>query len=171
MGRRLILVQGAGVAGVHAPAFVERRDPRQHTAESPRVAGVHAPAFVERCRRQVLAPMPGLVSPGFMPRPSLSGLQGKRRRLDAFVERTLSAGRSRSRRSRVSPGFTPRPSLRRPVRSRSPVSWTGVAEVHAPAFVERGWPSTCSTPSGSVAGVHAPAFVERSGTTRASSAG
>ena len=39
---------GARVAGVHAPAFVERSS-RRPWARSPRsVAGVHAPAFVER---------------------------------------------------------------------------------------------------------------------------
>ena len=36
------------VAGVHAPAFVERTLPTGARCASPRVAGVHAPAFVER---------------------------------------------------------------------------------------------------------------------------
>ena len=38
---------------------------------------------------------------------------------------------------------------------------TGVAGVHAPAFVERRWLPCSASPRTSVAGVHAPAFVER----------
>ena len=36
------------VAGVHAPAFVERTARTSGSASTSRVAGVHAPAFVER---------------------------------------------------------------------------------------------------------------------------
>ena len=39
---------------------------------SSRVAGVHAPAFVERARRGIRAASLSGVSPGFTPRPSLS---------------------------------------------------------------------------------------------------
>ena len=90
----------SSVAGVHAPAFVERRSARPPARDSAdRVAGVHAPAFVERevGRRQARRTVPG-VSPGFTPRPSLSGAE----RIDGALRRST---------SRVSPGFTPRPSL------------------------------------------------------------
>ena len=110
------------VAGVHAPAFVERSGGGRPRTWTPRVAGVHAPAFVERSgggtppgRRScvspgftprpslsdpLLAPLPQpdrVVSPGFTPRPSLS-----ERRWQAVGRRDA---------GRVSPGFTPRPSL------------------------------------------------------------
>ena len=90
------------------------------------------------------------MSPGFTPRPSLSGVR---------VERDGPA-------PAVSPRFTPRPSLSglavravRPRRAR-------VAAVQAPAFVERRSTRSTTAPcSSSVAGVHAPAFVERRSTT------
>ncbi len=42
----------SGVAGIHVPAFVERRCSAASTAgATPRVAGIHVPAFVERRRR------------------------------------------------------------------------------------------------------------------------
>ena len=45
---------GGGVAGVHAPAFVERMDVSlSWRLPASRVAGVHAPAFVERVRTSV----------------------------------------------------------------------------------------------------------------------
>ena len=40
--------QGARVAGVDAPAFVERPTPTPRPGAARRVAGVDAPAFVER---------------------------------------------------------------------------------------------------------------------------
>ena len=64
------------VAGVHPPAFVERENAAAAApvADWASVAGVHPPAFVER-RRSLLevdgAPL-SRVSPGFIPRPSLS---------------------------------------------------------------------------------------------------
>ena len=113
----------ACVAGVHAPAFVERCavETRSSSVRAGRVAGVHAPAFVERCAVEVERFAERLVSPGFMPRPSLSaGCVGR-------------PGNSPF----VSPGFMPRPSLSdgnpRDTSSRA----TRVAGVHAPAFVER----------------------------------
>ena len=64
----------ASVAGVYAPAFVERGFPPADTASNPaRVAGVYAPAFVERCHSVGGIYEIRKVSPGFMPRPSLSG--------------------------------------------------------------------------------------------------
>ena len=166
--------RGVGVAGVHAPAFVERvgRAERHLRGLRRRVAGVHAPAFVERATSsRPPSPTAPPVSPGFTPRPSLSGRDAGDRKGAAMV----------------SPGFTPRPSLsgtRAPPRLRAPES---VAGVHAPAFVERtpraldranrrGGVSPGFTPRPSlsgatatararrlvrVAGVHAPAFVER----------
>ena len=129
-----------GVAGVHAPAFVERavatRWPGWSTC--PGVAGVHAPAFVERCGTPT-RPVGGcVVSPGFTPRPSLSGADRVGVcRVDC-----------------VSPGFTPGTQAR---------TETFVRE-RRPAFVERA-PAAAPAPatSAGVAGVHAPAFVERMG--------
>ena len=61
-----------GVAGVCAPAFVERA-PLQAAQPPPwSVAGVCAPAFVERCRPRPCIACATRVSPGFVPRPSLS---------------------------------------------------------------------------------------------------
>ena len=164
-----------GVAGVHAPAFVERGPwhrsrrpsplvspgftPRPslsgHHAAKPRrapdgVAGVHAPAFVERPDTARAGAAGEWVSPGFTPRPSLSdGRSAAERDPDGLV----------------SPGFTPRPSLSALKPPEGPVVAVGVAGVHAPAFVERGSaaPTTCEH-GGGVAGVHAPAFVERGST-------
>ena len=112
-----------GVAGVSAPAFVERRRQQTRRPGSPRVAGVSAPAFVERDGQAIVPINHEAVSLGFRPRPSLSGLHG------AGVDPRCVA---------VSLGFRPRPSLsavagpqsvgRRP---------QGVAGVSAPAFVER----------------------------------
>ena len=88
------------VAGVHAPAFVERsRDTAGCPGTTVRVAGVHAPAFVERSPPPATAPTPAAVSPGFTPRPSLSGRPHRPRRAGG---------------PGVSPGFTPRPSLSAP---------------------------------------------------------
>ena len=95
------------------------------------------------------------MSPGFTPRPSLSGLR---------VCRSCSGER------RVSPGFTPRPSLSA-LRTVYPSSvLASVAGVHASAFVERGQPRPRPRRQpGGVAGVHASAFVERRRATRRSS--
>ena len=92
----------ASVAGVYAPAFVERGyargsliypsirvspefmlrpslsavDVQAEAPPSPGVAGVYAPAFVERrtARSSTARPLPHRVSREFMLRPSLSGL-------------------------------------------------------------------------------------------------
>ena len=143
-----LFAEFSGVAGVDAPAFVERTRPTQSrttaaTEVSPGLmprpslsvharagladdalvsAGVDAPAFVERrLARRTRAPA-GCVSPGLMPRPSLSDRDGR-------VHADDRAG--------VSPGLMPRPSLSDhrirevvPARAR-------VAGVDAPAFVER----------------------------------
>ena len=118
------------VAGVHAPAFVERRWSRGTGRRCSRVAGVHAPAFVERSPASTRTGSRRGVSPGFTPRPSLSG-HGTRLR--------------KSHRPPVSPGFTPRPSLSDqqgerlpPLRGVSPgftprPSLSGVAGASAPA--------------------------------------
>ena len=106
------------VAGVSAPAFVERITTFRISRPLASVAGVSAPAFVERSKSD-LASSPNLrVSPGSRPRPSLSGVRvGTRANgprgvagvsAPAFVERaavTVTSGR------RVSPGSRPRPSL------------------------------------------------------------
>ena len=160
----------ARVAGVHAPAFVERCTPA--TATTRGLAG--SPGFTPRPSLSVDQPQCGLRlhragSPGFTPRPSLSDAGAAAERSGGgspgFTPRpSLSDvhGALRSHRGRGSPGFTPRPSLSgseghdgRPLPRR-------VAGVHAPAFVER---ARASRPRprgpGGVAGVHAPAFVER----------
>ena len=87
-----------GVAGVSAPAFVERTNRRSNSAIWKSVAGVSAPAFVER--RSTVFNRPLIVndvSPGSRPRPSLSVQQAA---LDTAVGRVI-----------VSPGSRPRPSL------------------------------------------------------------
>ena len=85
----------ARVAGVDAPAFVERRPRRESVHGSSRVAGVDAPAFVERGDGRC-DPASLDVSPGLMPRPSLS--------VEDDHRGVLSEGD-------VSPGLMPRPSL------------------------------------------------------------
>ena len=84
------------------------------------VAGVHAPAFVERGWLAPARPVPK-VSPGFMPRPSLSGPEAPRRGegqsdvSPGFMPRPSLSAESRPlhtwRLTHVSPGFMPRPSL------------------------------------------------------------
>ena len=73
-----------GVAGVHAPAFVERTACSTSRPRGRSVAGVHAPAFVERGSSSRRSNTACRVSPGFTPRPSLSvtdpHLQARRRR-------------------------------------------------------------------------------------------
>ena len=67
------VAQRCGVAGVSAPAFVEREHADLVMHDVPqRVAGVSAPAFVERGCRPQAASVPACVSPGSRPRPSLS---------------------------------------------------------------------------------------------------
>ena len=64
---------GSCVAGVEAPAFVERlKTEHNQTAGSRGVAGVEAPAFVERGQVGVAMELWTRVSPGWKPRPSLS---------------------------------------------------------------------------------------------------
>ena len=90
------------VAGIHVPAFVERREDDGSVVHFPRVAGIHVPAFVERrAARWPLAAGPSRVSPGFTSRPSLSDdrLEYLRRlharvagiHVPAFVERRYRA--------------------------------------------------------------------------------
>ena len=135
-----------GVAGVHAPALVERgvqglpaaRTGRVSPGFTPRpwlsgagrdapgsrhagVAGVHAPALVERHLPSAEAERLPQVSPGFTPRPWLSGAAPPR------------AGRG----AHVSPGFTPRPWLSEGGVPGVDARVRGVAGVHAPALVER----------------------------------
>ena len=140
----------AGVAGVYAPAFVERGESRCPPRRTPSgVAGVYAPAFVERYG---IAFNPGPhcdpVSPEFMLRPSLSAggrARGRENRFrgvagvyaPAFVERTTSRCASASRLA-VSPEFMLRPSLSGSGGARTGRHRVGgVAGVYAPAFVER----------------------------------
>ena len=136
----------ASVAGVYAPAFVERAfytvsDYGRHHS----VAGVYAPAFVERGGFRTLTASTR-VSPEFMLRPSLSVSNAHR-------EATING---------VSPEFMLRPSLSVLWCLRSVARRPRVAGVYAPAFVKRR-PTCCRRASWrpSVAGVYAPAFVER----------
>ena len=84
----------AGVAGVYAPAFVERLlDWRSFDKVIESVAGVYAPAFVERRGLYRHMVSNHRVSPGFMPRPSLSGQVAVLQRLnDAGCRRGLCPG-------------------------------------------------------------------------------
>ena len=71
-GRETRSLFDTSVAGVHAPAFVERTSAIAMTWAGNCVAGVHAPAFVERASGSRRSSLPCRVSPGFTPRPSLS---------------------------------------------------------------------------------------------------
>ena len=142
---------GRRVAGVHAPAFVERiwGSMADKLAKLAPVSPGFTPRpslSVGRAVEQLGEPVER-VSPGFTPRPSLSDQQAPRHpcgsagvagvHAPAFVERS-SARSARNASTRVSPGFTPRPSLSgRDGRQRHRVR-ARVAGVHAPAFVERG---------------------------------
>ena len=142
------------------------------------VAGVSAPAFVERSRRagNYVGCRLGTVSPGSRPRPSLSDLVRAAQPLrtdsvagvsaPAFVERRstecIQDDKLACRVAGVSaPAFVERGKAR-----VARATWDAggcVAGVSAPAFVERAmrsrrWRSCCC-----VAGVSAPAFVERRG--------
>ena len=93
------------------------------------------------------------VSPGWEPRPSLSG-GGRRGR--GKPSRPVGADRLRNR---VSPGWEPRPSLS--ANLTEPEGPVRVAGVGAPAFVERRRIDDAEARIAGVAGVGAPAFVER----------
>ena len=123
VGRLRRLLHGrCRVAGVYAPAFVERVESVMSPASrSTGVAGVYAPAFVERGRRSRGVALDVLVSPEFMLRPSLSVRRGDDRQkpavegvagvyAPAFVERRRLAHRP-SPIETVSPEFMLRPSL------------------------------------------------------------
>ena len=109
------------------------------------VAGVHTSAFVERPNAFWRSSATGPVSPGFTPRPSLSGRGNTAySRLgggvagvhtSAFVERRNGAGLGRL--------------------------IFRVAGVHTSAFVERSLPILRAYLTMGVAGVHTSAFVER----------
>ena len=137
------------------PSLSERRP---CPARQPRagVAGVHAPAFVERLCCHPRLNRAEWVSPGFTPRPSLSGKkrdQGLTRPevSPGFTPRPSLSGRPRGAgweaRRDVSPGFTPRPSLSGGRRQDDAGVHSRVAGVHAPAFVERPSPHRRSWPS------------------------
>ena len=163
------------------------------------VAGVYAPAFVERGDNWQIIEGAEQVSPEFMLRPSLSVRYRSRPRIalrrrvagvyaPAFVERARAWGHSRASMKRVSPEFMLRPSLSEGNCDSVVIHLGGsVAGVYAPAFVERirpsrkafrsarhvspefmlrpslsaalSWAGSCM--AGGVAGVYAPAFVER----------
>ena len=120
-----------------------------------RVAGADAPAFVERRTRAPRESGPRSdVSPGLMPRPSLSGHDAGRHVGDvrvgvagadapAFVERSWRCRRPAAP-SRVSPGLMPRPSLSDVPVWRVGARPEGVAGADAPAFVERFGMPTCA---------------------------
>ena len=107
-------------AGVDAPAFVERSTVACTARLTSRVAGVDAPAFVERQQSDRLPSFQPRVSPGLMPRPSLSGEHSRvNSRGDGQVSPGLMPRPSLSERVGcvgqgarvVSPGLMPRPSL------------------------------------------------------------
>ena len=138
---------------------------------TPSVAGVHAPAFVERTPDQTgdQVTVPPAVSPGFTPRPSLSdgeprfqaGHQRRCRRGSRPGLRLSDAGHPQPRRRRgVSPGFTPRPFVERTRPPADPVRRVAVSPgfTPRPSLSGRRTPAT-SSGSSCVAGVHAPAFV------------
>ena len=143
------------------------------------VAGVHAPAFVERHPDGQLGDI-FRVAPSFTSRPSLSEPGGRRTRArpagsPGFTPRPLSSVHSspRTARTRVSRGFTPRPSLQRadscgaPRRCRVSPGFTPRSP--RPSLSVVGLASARRI-ARSVAGVHAPAFVERSGASDSSAA-
>ena len=110
------------VAGVQAPAFVERSSSKTNGLRMCKcVAGVQAPAFVERRRsRSAIGPTAG-VSPEFRLRPLLSDGDWRR-----GVEGSAGVAGVQA------PAFVERASCR-PCGIAPP----GVAGVQAPAFVER----------------------------------
>ena len=122
----------SSVAGVDAPAFVERLWKLQtYSGLVSGVAGVDAPAFVERTETAIPGVARGAyprasVSPGLMPRPSLSGpgapwyaggdqvSPGLMPRPSLSEHSTEPSNKTRLRCRRVSPGLMPRPSLSAP---------------------------------------------------------
>ena len=146
---RLGKKSSGGVAGVDAPAFVERRFALLSDCfRLACVAGVDAPAFVERRARPVTPVPPDDVSPGLMPRPSLSAPAV------SFPDRANASVAGVD-----APAFVERPTTPR----KATASAASVAGVDAPAFVERPTtPRKATASAASVAGVDAPAFVERS---------
>ena len=159
------------VAGVHAPAFVERPRRYRRTGGRPCVSPGFTPRPSLSAPRGLRGRAAAGVSPGFTPRPSLSGWRrGRRRRgtrrvagvhAPAFVERRNQA-RQESAVPAVSPGFTPRPSLsvddarHPPPRRRVSPGFTPRPSLSGQ---ERVLEAALHVPG--VAGVHAPAFVER----------
>ena len=136
----------AGVAGVHAPAFVERIPPDWAGSGLDRVSPGFTPRPSLSAGRRGFESGGVHVSPGFTPRPSLSEEAAR-----AMVEAAWGVAGVHA------PAFVERgPTARR-------LSYgCGVAGVHAPAFVERArMPVARATMPPCVAGVHAPAFVER----------
>ena len=155
----------AGVAGVYAPAFVERPKRSAVILVAGRVAGVYAPAFVERGARHSLrrSLCSGLrsgnsgttttvtVSPEFMLRPSLSAREIAALTLapdlkvspEFMLRPSLSEVHGHDSddgapTAKVSPEFMLRPSLSGGIPVRIRPSWMRrVAGVYAPAFVER----------------------------------
>ena len=101
----------SSVAGVDAPAFVERcKSLAPSAARRASVAGVDAPAFVERTGRFTSDGAPRFVSPGLMPRPSLSA-----RHIAGVMPRR--GCRWQSVAGVDAPAFVERPGL------RSPCTW------------------------------------------------
>ena len=140
------------------------------------VAGVYAPAFVERASAGGSSVRTGAVSPEFMLRPSLSVARQHRAPpsnvyvrcvagvyAPAFVERPRSyVVRSWRVGSSVAGVYAPAFVERSQVVGHVERDGVGVAGVYAPAFVERRTPTTTArTSRRCVAGVYAPAFVER----------
>ena len=141
------------VAGVSAPAFVERTKRPPPTSRPSTVAGVSAPAFVERRRFTRTSPRDTAVAGVSAP---------------AFVERRRRGSATRSTAGNLSPGFRPRPSLSESQDGLAVAQeLPAVAGVSAPAFVERQGIARSKGPSDTaVAGVSAPAFVERASRSR-----
>ena len=143
-GRLHVVV--AGVAGVRAPAFVERPTAVASGHDIPSVAGVRAPAFVERQVGHVHMLPHDRVSPGFAPRPSLSGPRLGGNLVAVQVSPGFAPRPSLSATCTdgitpiggVSPGFAPRPSLSAQAQREDLPGGRRVAGVRAPAFVERG---------------------------------
>ena len=158
-----------GVAGVSAPAFVERASRAGRPSSRSCVAGVSAPAFVERRLPGPVHRGKIRVSPGSRPRPSLSegacvpvGREGDvspgsrpRPSLSGLLSHPSDGAR------RVSPGSRPRPSLSDD-RQGCSQGWRGVSPGSRPrpslSAVQARYLCSNLRP---VAGVSAPAFVER----------
>ena len=160
------------VAGIHVPAFVERRPPDTPRRASGCVAGIHVPAFVERLDRRLYPLATRGVSPGFTSRPSLSverplvpprlecrvaGIH-----VPAFVERTPSSPVCVAV-CRVSPGFTSRPSLSAAaaICGGYPIHPVSPGFTSRPSLSNRVGPEPRVNGRQRVAGIHVPAFVER----------